>query len=309
MEHVRVSKEKGEFDYRTIQNDLLNLLEATANKLEREWDIRYANVGSACVVFYQYIRVAINTFNTMMFISADLPKDPNRKSILCLSLPPLSRTLFEQLIAIMFLVEDISTYIPYLFKTGYTERRIHLDHSLKYHENDPAWQSYIDAQRKQIVKEEQEYLLTQDEIDSPRKKIGRWLTPGAMLKKLRQDHPSSSAIPYIEYMNSWLYRELSGHTHLNLSGLIHRGIAFDTDTAKLAYGEEWKEKVEEWVQNYRINQAFLAITLVLAIVSEIEIHFNYGLNQRCRYLWVVLNEASDISKDLWDRRYSSHLPK
>ena len=34
----KISKEKGELDYGVIKDKLLYLLEATANKLEREWD-------------------------------------------------------------------------------------------------------------------------------------------------------------------------------------------------------------------------------------------------------------------------------
>ena len=300
---------KGEISYRVFQDRMEKLFQATANKLEREWDSRYRHIYDARITFFQSLRVAINTFNTIMFICADVPNDPGRRPVYALSLAPLTRTLFEQLIAFVFLMEDIPTYIPWLFKTGYTEHRIELKHSLRYHGSDPIWQNYIKKLNRQLSLEEKSMKLTADEIRNPIKKIGRWPTPGQMLAKLRNECPSSSAIDFIEYINSWLYRELSGQTHLNVSGLINRGIHFSIDDAKMIFGEDWEEKRKEQLEIYRQKQVWIAITIMLAIVSEIEAHFRYDLNQRARYLWTILIEYSDITKDLWEHRYSTLLPE
>ncbi|HYX72752.1 MAG TPA: hypothetical protein VE732_08275, partial [Nitrososphaera sp.] len=265
------------------------------------------HVYDARITFFQSLRVAINTFNTIMFICADVPNDPGRRKVYSLSLPPLTRTLFEQLIAFRFLMEDIPTYIPWLFKTGYTEHRIELKHSLKYHSSDPNWTSYIKHLNRQLSIEEKAMKLKADEIRNPRKNIGRWPTPGQMLDKLRKEHPTSSAIDFIEYINSWLYRELSGQTHLNVSGLTNRGIHFSIDDAKMLFGDDWEEKRNEQLEIYRQKQVWIAITIMLAIISEIEAHFNYELNQRARYLWTLLIEYSDIAKDFWEKRYSTLL--
>src|SRR5258706_2007525 len=105
-----------------------------------------------------------------MFISADIPKDPHRKP--ALSLAPLTRALFEQLITLVFMIEDIPTYIPWLFKTGYTEYRIQLKHCLQYHGNAPEWRPYIDNLKVQISTVTKSSQLTADEIANPRKHIG-----------------------------------------------------------------------------------------------------------------------------------------
>jgi hypothetical protein len=128
MEGMKVSKERGELDYRKVKDDLLKLFEAIANKLEREWDPRYIKVDSARTTFFQSMRIAMNTFNTIMFIADDISQDHTRKPSYALSLPPLTRTLFEQLIIFLFLLEDIPTYIPWMYKTAYTENRIQLEH-------------------------------------------------------------------------------------------------------------------------------------------------------------------------------------
>src|SRR4029079_16880624 len=105
------------------------------------------------------------------------------KPAFALSLAPLTRTLFEQLIAFVFMMEDIPKYIPWLFKTGYTEYRIQLDHCLQYHGNQAEWQPYITGLRAHIANVEKEAQLTAEEIANPRRTIGRWPTPGGMLHK------------------------------------------------------------------------------------------------------------------------------
>lgn len=111
----KISKDKEALDYRKYSDDLARLFEATANLLEREWPQKYKHVDSARTIFFQSVRIAINTYYTIMFISADTPRDPHRKPAFALSLAPLTRTLFEQLITFVFMIEDIPTYIPWLW--------------------------------------------------------------------------------------------------------------------------------------------------------------------------------------------------
>jgi hypothetical protein len=309
MEDTRFVREKGELDYQKYGDDLARLFEATANLLEREWPARYKQIDSARTVFFQSVRIAINTFNTIMFISADIPKDPHRRPAFALSLAPLTRTLFEQLITFVFLIEDIPTYIPWLFKTGYTEYRIQLEHCLQYHGTAAEWQPYIDNLRVQIARVEKESHLTAAEISNPRKSIGRWPTPNGMLHKLKREHKTSQAIPFIEYVNSWLYRELSGQTHLNATGVTMRGSFFDGKIAEQILGANWEEKLKDLLLNYRMKQIYISVTLMLSITSEIEGHFHFGRNEKTRYLWGVFSEYSDITKDFWESRYSTLLPE
>lgn len=303
-----ISKDKGSFDYQIIKSDFKKVMESAANQLERDWDNRYAQVDSARVTFVQYIRLAINTYQTIIYICTDTKEDIDRKPFYALSLAPLTRTLFEQLIALSFLLENIPKYIPYLFKTGYTERRIELEHCEKYYLSDPSWKNYIDSLKTEIAREEKELKLTPDEIKNPKKVIQRWPTPGKILQKLKTEHPTSQSIPFIEYINSWLYRKLSGQTHLNAVGLINRGAFFSPEIAKRLFKDNWEEKLNELLMRHKMSQIYSAITLMLAIISEIEIHFHYDLNQRLRFIWTVVSEYSDIAKDFWNIRYSKALP-
>lgn len=296
-----------DLDYQKVKRELVTLFEATANKLEREWPERYARVDSARVIFYQSVRIAINTYNTILWICADTPKDPDRKPVYALSLAPLTRTLFEQLVMLLFLLEDVPRYVQLLFKTGYAARRAELDHVLKYHGSLPEWQGYIDVLRKQIAVEEQEVPLTPAEIQHPESAIGKWPTPGKVPKRLRRDHPASPNIDFIEYLDSWMYRELSEQTHLEAHGLTQRGMYFSPHIARHLFGDGWENVMNAHLERYRVKQVFTAMALMLAICSEIEAHFKYRLNQRLRYLWTLCSPSSGIIKDFWETRYTTYI--
>jgi hypothetical protein len=308
MPAKKYSKKKGILPYGVIQEQFTTLLTFTVNMLEREWSPRYRNVDSARVLFFQEFRNAINTFHTILYICADTPKDPHRLPIFALSLPPLTRTLFEQLIMFVFLLEDVPAFVPWLFKTGYTEVRIELEHCQKYHGQKANWKKYIAGLKKKVAEMERSYKLTQREISKPKDNIGRGPTPGNLLYVLRNNRQKSKAIPFIEYIQSWLYRELSGQSHLNVLELVNRGVLFSIDDAKVIFGAKWEEKRDAHLQDYRQNQVFIAITMMLAISTEIEAHFHYGKKEDIKFLWTVLNDYSDMTKDLWETRYRDLLP-
>jgi hypothetical protein len=303
MTTKRKSKKKDALPYGVIQEQFTTLLTFFSNKLERE--PRYMNVDSSPQLFLQEFRNAMNTFHVIFFLCADTPKDAHRLKRFALSISPLTRTLFEQLILFVFLLEDVPNLVPWLFKTGYTETRIELEHCKKYHGQEPKWRKYIAGLKKKVALAEATYELTAREIKRPRETIGRGPTPGGLLSVLRSNRPKSKAIPFMEYILSWLYRELSGQSHLNVLELAKRGVLFSTEDAKQKFGAKWEEKREEHLEAYRQNQIFLSITIMLAMCTELEAHFHYGKRDDIRFLWTVLNQYSDMTKDLWDTRYAA----
>ncbi len=47
--------------------------------------------------------------------------------------------------------------------------------------------------------------------------------------------------------------------------------------------------------------------MVIALASEIELFFRFGLSERLRYVWRVLAEHSLEAKDVFDYRYADRL--
>ena len=170
---------KGGLDHQKIKPRVLSLFAATGYKLEREWDKeanRYTKIDSARAIFTELIRIATNTYQTIAYVCTDTPKDPTHKPEYCLSVAPLVRSLFEELIMILFLLEDVPAHIEFLFKTGYAEKREELGHVKKYHGGLAEWQVYIKALEDRCAYEEKELSLSKNEIKYP-SNIGKWPTP------------------------------------------------------------------------------------------------------------------------------------
>ena len=300
-------EEKAAFNARSLVEKLPRLLIATANKLEREWPGHYRSVDSARVVFFTRIRIAINTHQTIMYLVATSPKDPHRDPRFALSVPMLVRSLYEELLTIIFLLHDIPNYIPLLFKSGYKERWLELQFQLKNHGHEAAWQESIEGLKEQMKREADIMQLTPQQIADPDNSFRRWPQPPAMLSILRKQHPKSSAIPFIEYMNDWIYRKLSGQTHLDRSGLIMRGIHFSNEQARLQFGENWEVALKEQLDRYLQEQLYFMWSILLSIASEVEAHFHYELRERALELWQLLIKHSDYSMEFFQRRYEKLL--
>ena len=196
----------------------------------------------------------------------------------------------------------------FFFKTGYTERFLEVTHCQKYYGTSAEWKKYIDAQKTQMKVEETEFQLSATEITHPESTIGRWPTPGKAVKKIRSKNPSSPVLPFVEFMNSWIYSDLSGLTHLNSPGFIQRSVPFlHPDVEQIicnATGEETEEtKAKHW-KEYRMKHLLMSIGLMLALMSEFEMHFQYGFKDRIKLLWGIFNAQDDRIKEIYNRRYS-----
>jgi hypothetical protein len=52
---------------------------------------------------------------------------------------------------------------------------------------------------------------------------------------------------------------------------------------------------------------WIAITLILSLVSEIELHFGYGLRQRLLLVWNLINAHNEISEEVYREHYEGLL--
>jgi hypothetical protein len=57
----------------------------------------------------------------------------------------------------------------------------------------------------------------------------------------------------------------------------------------------------------RSDDVFTTITLVVALLSELEIEFRFGLTDRLKYVWGIIQEYWGEAKDLYTRRYGTAL--
>jgi len=290
-------------DFGVVKEKLEQLLEASANFLERAWPSRYDNVDSSRLIFFTRARIVINMYATIMWISADIPEDPRRK-MLILSAAPLVRTLFEELMSLIFILQDVTRMVPSLITTNYTEIWIEKEHTEKYYGNDPLWQNYISNLDKQLKQLAISLNLTPEQISNPRKYIKRWPTPGGMIRVMKAQFPKSQDIDFMEFIYSWMYRALSGDTHLNFGGLLRRGNFYAVKEAKALLGEDnYETTLKDSFESYKMEMIWTTLALLLSIISEIEGHFRFGMADRAKYLWTIFEQHSDLAKEFYERRY------
>jgi hypothetical protein len=302
MENAESIKDQG-FDYSLIRDKLLSIIEATANKLEREWPQRYSAVDSARIFFVVTIRIAINTYKTITYICADLPEDFRRDKKFSLSIPALNRTILENIMTLLFVLEDMQQRMEWFYKSGYREWKEALGRYKRDYGLYPEWQDFINHLKAFVINPPGFIGLTSAEIADTDKRIEYWPNPGKMPKYIRQKRPASATTDHLRFLNDWFYKALSGQSHLSLHGFAERGKFFTKEVMINTFGENADAVMEKDLERFRNDQIWLSIILMLALASEMEMHFRIGLDQRLIYLWTLIVGCNDQAKDLYDRRY------
>jgi hypothetical protein len=153
-------------------------------------------------------------------------------------------------------------------------------------------------------------ISEEEKIDLNR--ILRWPRPGKVIQRLDRLDPNSATLGYIRFLDDWLYRELSAQSHLEPSGLGELGLYFlgMQDLKEISRSEDQdqiRERLDEKLLEFKTKSVWIAITLVLSLASEVELHFKYDLAQRALYLWKVFAEHSEIVSEIFEERYKSLL--
>src|SRR5690348_10692932 len=86
---------------------LANALEALGNRLEREWPATIPEPPGSATLLRTLVLASGNTWRTVRYVCADLPKDPARKIEYALALVPLARVILEAVFTVVFLFEDL----------------------------------------------------------------------------------------------------------------------------------------------------------------------------------------------------------
>jgi hypothetical protein len=123
----------------------------------------------------------------------------------------------------------------------------------------------------------------------------RWPHPGGMLKQVR----SSERKVFLQYLSDWFYGPLSSSTHLSAPGL--------GTSAALLLAREHLDDYEARLEKFKSDQVFMALTLLLAIVSELQIELGLSLAERLGYLWVIISKYAWGADDLYAKRYQQRL--
>jgi hypothetical protein len=287
------------FDFRLIKNELEELFTIIENNIAREWVEKYRDLDGGKETILPIIRIARNTFRTILFICSDAVDNSSRELYFSLAVSPLTRTLLEALFSLIYLLEDFPSKIDLFDKSYYRDQREITDSLREKYSGIPKWDSYF-AEKDAKLERYENYFLNNGILSEAEKEnlenIRYFPRVSKIIKRLEIEN--SSSVSFLKYLDDFHYRELCGQSHLEPSAIVELYPFF------LQINEE---TLEDEIYYHKSKQIYLATTFILSLISEIEIDFNYGLKSRLSYLWVLLNSGNELSEEVYNMRYQSLL--
>lgn len=298
-----------QFNFAPLRDDFGRMLTAVGNKLEREWPKAYPADGQNEIL--QLVRMAVVYYATVAFVCSDVQDGAVRHPHLSLATPPLNRAILEIMASVLYLLEDVPAHIKEFFRAAWRDEQEMLVKYRARHSGKSRWDSYM-AQRSAGVEKMGKALGITDAERSDLNQILRWPKMGKIIKRLKSRDPVPQVVSYLEFLDDWLYRDLSTQSHLEPKGLGEIGFHFlGMKELQIISHEDDIEKINERldfkIQEFRTNQVWTAVTLILSLATEIDSHFTYGLKDKLTYYWSLFRENSETAQEFYDERYKALL--
>ena len=171
------------------------------------------------------------------------------------------------------MLEDLPSRCEWFFKADWRETRLELKRHDAEYGHLTEWQEWLARlSAYSDVGIEIAGVLPAD-VAEPWQ-IPRWPNPGAMVNyEVKKKSPLPPTRAFLKYLNDWFYADLSQQSHLGGSGLMKRAGALINDYHK-------NPETEENLRRYKNSQVGQTVALVLALASEMEAYFNFGLRER-----------------------------
>lgn len=287
-------------DYSVIGEPLNNLLKAVGNKLTREWPSKYANVAGGSALFVVHVRVARLTYLSALYLGGDKPPDPFRLPEFCSTLPLLNRSLVDSLLTIMFILEDVPQRIAWFYEADWRELRLELDRLNSQYGALPEFRKFLTDLAGHCDAGITLLNLTPQQAAQPAK-LRSWPNPGALPNHRispKSSLPASRA--FMKFVNDYYYIDLSQQAHLGAFGMMKRaGFVLDATPDS--------PNIDSLHRKNRYAQLGQTVAFVLALASEIEAHFQFGLKEQAKYVWAVASPSIFVVEELYLKRYQDLL--
>jgi hypothetical protein len=294
-----VTKTPSNLDASVITEPLDSLISAMGNKIEREWPARYANIQGARELFLLTVRIADITSRSIRWLSAEKPPNPARIPEYCLSVPPLNRTILDNLFTVMFVLEDLPARCEWYHKAAWREERLELDRYIAEYGHLAEWQEWLGKLKAHSDFGIRFLGISAREVAEP-SKMRSWPNAGAMSGYgLSPKVPAPLGRVFMKYLDDWFYKDLSQQAHLGGTGLMKRASVLLPDRHDPERQAALRKNNYFWWGQ--------TITLMLALASELEDYFKFGLRERTQYLWGLTVPVIVIAKEVYDKRYAALL--
>jgi len=291
--------------FAVVGDEVDSLLGSTANKIHREWPSALSNVSGAREFLLTTVKMAENTYRTVRYICADVPKDPDRKLSYAISVPPLNRTILDSVFTVVFMLEDLPSRCQWYHRAGWRALSEELNRYKGGYGDLPEWQTWLANLGKLVQDGISIYGITPQEVADPTT-IKQWPNPGQMPHYgVKRGVPLPATRQFLVFLNDWCYRELSSQAHLSFEGVLKVGALLLRDTL---LGAQRDHLEETQLPRFKSSQLGRTLTLVLTLLSEIDAYFGFGSRQKLRYLWTILGSYCLESKEIYEKRYQALLP-
>jgi len=289
------SKKAQELPFPVIRDILDPLVTALINLLDREFPGHLKSTLGLQEFLLVVMHTAENTYKAMRYLTADLPKDPSRKLEFGLTISLFGRMLADILFTIIFMREDLGPRVDWYHRGGWRELKEDYERHLSEYEELTEWKCWLISYKDFLEHQRKTFGISEEEASNPKKKLSYWPIPSQMLK---EEKLSSQSRKFLQFLNDWLYKELSADAHMSAAGVMRR-------QGFLLLSKD--ERREEILSKLKSDGIFTATTLLVAICTELNNICGYGRDEKLSYLWRVLLEYWSEAKDLFDRRYSEML--
>ncbi len=290
------SKKSKILPFSVIKEKLDPLVKTLENLLNREFPENLSSISGLQPFLLAAFYTAENTYQAIKYIAADLPKDPSRRLEFGLVISPLGRLLADILFTIVFMKEDLGSRVIWYHKGGWRELKEGFERHRSKYAASAEWQEWLKQFEVLLEFQRKTLGISEKEADNSKKLLPYWPIPGQMLKD--KNLLSDETEEFLQFLNDWVYKELSADTHMSAAGIMRR------------YGFLLLEKEEErqkFLSTLKSNGIFTSTTLLVAICTEINDVCRYGREEKLSYLWGILVGFWGEAKDLFERRYKGKL--
>jgi hypothetical protein len=243
------------------------------------------------------LRFAYNSYESVLYIAGDIPEDPRRKPNYVLVVPNINRQLLDLLFSLVYMLEDFRPRSLAYQKSGWRDMHEEVERFKESFANDPEWAAYFVMTEKMLNATADRHGISEEEKKNP-SLVPYWDTPYRLLKKIRQT-PGACG-PFLEYLEKWLYKDVSAQAHLTFGGLFKMSPFLIAEV----FGKDEVEKVNDRpMKTFHFQQVTRTALSLLAIATEIDTYCHFGNQETINFIWAVFNGYAAEAKEMWDIRY------
>jgi hypothetical protein len=283
-----------ELPFEVIRDQLDRLIEALINLLDRNFPLELTGIRGLQPFLLVAMHAARNNYQAIRYLAADVPKDPSRKPEFAVAIAPLVRSLADLLFTLVFMSEDLPSRLDWYHRGTWRELKEEFERQRSAYGCLAEWQSYLQRYEAALDQQRQVWGISETDADDL-KRLPYWPIPGQML---RSGKLSDENQRFLQFLNDWFYRALSAATHMSGAGIARQYVVLLVTKDK---GQE------EMLAQLKSASVFTALSLLLAICTEVNHLCRFDRETKLSYLWRILVEYCGDAKDLFEWRYNGML--